>query len=491
MKEELYNSFRKALLLCLLAVFVVSCNHDELTEEGLLPVITWDEPSARYRIYEGEVLMLVPNVEHADETTTYLWMLDGRVTGRTDSYSFTGYSKGDYYVKLAVTNRFGRTEDEVKITVTERKNNELPEIPYSEGWRFPWTKINVAKGRTLKIRPYMADCSAEYSWTLDGETVDGRADEVAYVFNALQEGRHTLTLTKRKEDGELSQQFVINVCPPAGTYRRSSEGDAIINKVYAFMPAPGHQVNGYVIIGERFPAGCTHEQACDSVLSFFRSGYSVSLGGQGGYLIAGFDHCVPVSGGYDLCIKGNPFSYQSEPGIIWVSQDDNGDGLPNDQWFELAGSAYGTEDETLEYAITYYRPPVPNSAVGWRDCFGEEGYIPYMSYWNPSPYYWMDWMPEAEYTYFGSRLADHSTYENGFANMPPYAWGYVDNFGEDFIEGPAGKMGYYKLSNARTWDGQPARLEYIDFVKIQTAQTGSTPNLGEISTEVYYIGECH
>ena len=50
-------------------------------------------------------------------------------------------------------------------------------------------------------------------------------------------------------------------------------------------------------------------------------------------------------------------------------------------------------------------------------------------------------------------------------------------------------MGYYHIQQARTWDGKEANLEYIDFVKVQTAQTGWTPNLGDISTEIYYIGE--
>ena len=314
-------------------------------------------------------------------------------------------------------------------------------------------------------------------------------EEVSTVFNATAEGRYTAILTNPADGSQ--QEFVINVCPAEGTYRRAATGQAMVNRVFEYQPAPGHQVNGYIIVGEAYPAGCTHEQACDSVLAHFSRKWSVSLGAQGGYLVAGFDHSVPSGGtDYDLCIKGNPFSYQSEPGIIWVSQDDNGDGLPNDQWFELAGSEYGTENHRIEYAITYYKPEARKSAVGWRDTDNQTGYVPYLSYWNPSAYYWQPWQQENEMTFFGSRLTDHSTYENGISDIPPYDWGYVDNLG-DLMEGPAGKMGYYKISNARTWDGQPANLQYIDFIKIQTGQTGSTPNLGEISTEVYYIGDYH
>lgn len=336
---------------------------------------------------------------------------------------------------------------------------------------FPWSEINVAQGRTIKVKFYMTNSPTE----------------VSEVFFAKEIGRHIVTLTY----DEFSQDFVINVCPPAGTYRRSSTGNAMVNHIYEYMPAPGHQVNGYIVTGEAFPANCTHEQACDSVLAHISRNWPISLGGQGGYLIAGFDHSVPCGGtSYDLCIKGNPFSYQSEPGIIWVSQDDNGDGLPNDQWFELAGSEFGTENHATEYAITYFKPEKPKSAVYWRDSNNDSDSIPYMSYWNPSPYYWQPWVKGIEHTYFGSRLRNRSTYENGISNMPPYDWGYVDNL-NDVIDGPAGRMGYYKISNARTWDGKPANLEYIDFIKIQTAQTGSTPNLGEISTEVYYISDYH
>ena len=460
---------KKYLLLLLPLLSFVSCHDDPVT--GPLPVITWVMSSGRFRIQTGESIQLVPDIENLDETSAYVWTFEGRVVGHDNYYTFTTDSAGEYYVKLTVNNRFGQVEDEVKITVTEAENQELPEIPEIAEWQFPWTEINIAQGRTIKVRAYMTG-----------------SEEASTVFTAQAEGRHVVTLTNPRDGSQ--QEVVINVCPPAGTHRRSSEGQAMVNRVYEYMPAPGHQVNGYIITGKAYPSDCTHEQACDSVLAHFSRKWSVSLGAQGGYLIAGFDHSVPNSGGYDLCIKGNPFSYQSEPGIIWVSQDDNGDGLPNDQWFELAGSEYGTDNHSVEYAITYYRPEKAKSAVGWRDANNDTGYIPYMSYWNPSAYYWQPWVEGTQHTYFGSRLRDRSTYENGISDIPPYDWGYADNLG-DLIDGPAGQMGYYKISNARTWDGRPANLEYIDFVKVQTAQTGATPNLGEISTEVYYISDYH
>lgn len=278
-----------------------------------------------------------------------------------------------------------------------------------------------------------------------------------------------------------------------------AERDArlLVSRVFEYMPAPGHQVNGYSITGDFIHAGASMEEACERVMEHFRCQYMVSLGAQGGYLIAGFDHnVVNRNGTYELCIKGNPFNYQSEPGIIWVSMDENGDGLPNDTWYELAGSEYGTDNETLDYAITYYKPTAPHSDIRWTDNQGGEGIVPYMAAWNTHDSYWQDWVPtetdaqgRACRTYYGSRLRDTHTFIDGVTHEPPFAWGYVDNLGSDYFNGPLGTRGYYKISQAVRSDGTPANLPYINFVKVQTAQTGASPNLGEISTEVYGIWE--
>ncbi len=483
---------------------LTACGDEELTPKdsateavdstALRPRIAWPMVSARFRMTLGETLMLVPDYERTDETTTYEWKIDGRVVGTADSYTFTPTEVGEFYVTLTVCNRYGTTTDEAKVTVTEPET-PLPEIPehdYVLGWRFPWTTLNIAEGRSVKVKAYMIERTegCTYTWTLDGQPVEGLTDEIAFIFQNQPQGTHQLTLTLTNGNITQTQDFCIHVCPPAGTYQRRGGGEAMVSKIYEIKPAPGHQVNGYIIVGDSYPADCTHEQACDTVLAHFQRRWSISLGAQGGYVVAGFDHSVSTNhtGGYDLAIKGNPYDYQSEPGIVWVSQDVNGDGLPNDQWYELAGSEYGMARCTQEYAITYYRPQTRRSATAWRDCLGATGYVPYLSYWNPHDYYWQDWMEGTEQTFFGTRLEDRSTYENGASNIPPYDWGYADNLGSDLIDGAAGKMNYFRISQARTWDGQPANLEYIDFVKVQTAQTGATPNLGEISTEIYYIG---
>lgn len=483
-------------VLLLLFFSLLSCSDD--SPSGPLPVISWAMSGARFRVYTDEVLSLVPDVEHTDETTTYLWTMDGKTVGTENHFEFSSPTAGEYYVQFRVTNRFGQTDDEVKITVVQAEKNTIPELPSDSTLRclFPFSEINIPIGRDIEIRPHILENTEGYSWQwqVNGVDVDGSGQTVTgsprLIFRATEQGTTNVCLLLRNDTSEVRREVIVHQCPPAGTYRRTTPSTRrMVDKVYEYQPAPGHQVNGYIITGRSFPDGCTHEQACDTVLSHFERQWMTSLGGWGGYLVAGFDHSVPRNDTKpDLCIKGNPYDYQSEPGIIWVSQDVNGDGLPNDLWYELAGSEYGTRNHTTGYAMTYYRPQHPHMGVAWKGSGGESDYIPYMSYWNPADYYWQDWQRDKEtLTFFGSMLESNVSYSNGVSSLPPYAWGYADNLGEDYIEGTRGRMGYYDIRRARTWDGKPAELEYIDFVKVQTAITGHTPNLGDASTEVYGI----
>lgn len=486
------------LLLILCTPWIWACQED--VPEGPLPTIRWEEPSGRFRIQTEEALTLVPQLEHTDNQTTYTWTMDGRTIGSAHDYTFCSSTAGTFFLELCVTNRFGKTADEIKITVSPKTSSSTPDIPEADSifrMHFAQTDYHISLGRTVKICPAWIENGEDihYEWTIDGVSATETANGANLIFNATDtQGKHLIRLTAWRDTLVDKQEITLEVCPPEGTYRRetTSQSQASVNKVYAYRPAPGFMVNGYKLLGRVFPEGCTHTQACDTVCAHLQRRWLTSLGAWGGYLIAGFDHSVANSqGDYDLCIKGNPYSYQSEPGLIWVSQDENGDGLPNDTWYELAGSEYGTDNWEANYALTYYRPAHPASATGWRDSKGETGYVPYMSYWNPEPYYWQDWMEGESHTFYGSKLKSHHSYENGISDLPSYPWGYADNEGSDHINTPVGKAGLFKIAHARDAQGQAARLAYIDFVKVQTAQTGSTPNLGEISTEVYYIGDYH
>ena len=96
---------------------------------------------------------------------------------------------------------------------------------------------------------------------------------------------------------------------------------------------------------------------------------------------------------------------------------------------------------------------------------------------------------DRECTFYGTRLLDRSYVDaSGQTVVPPYDWGYADNAGKSDYDG---QFCLFRLSNARTFDGRPADLKYIDFVKIQTGQMGKTALLGETSTEVHHIVDYH
>jgi hypothetical protein len=64
----------------------------------------------------------------------------------------------------------------------------------------------------------------------------------------------------------------------------------------------------------------------------------VYLGGFGGYVIAGFNHDVVNGTGEDFEV----FALQGaspEPAVVYVMSDTNGDGKPNETWYELKGKS--------------------------------------------------------------------------------------------------------------------------------------------------------
>ena len=74
-----------------------------------------------------------------------------------------------------------------------------------------------------------------------------------------------------------------------------------------------------------------------------------------------------------------------------------------------------------------------------------------------------------------------------------YDWGYADNFSpidrltDDPNSGAGVNANHFRISDAVTFDGKPAGLKYIDFVKVQTGIQAKSGWLGEISTEVFGV----
>ena len=263
--------------------------------------------------------------------------------------------------------------------------------------------------------------------------------------------------------------------------------------VFEYTPAPGQFIN------ETKTGGFTGEETTpEAAIAYatqrMKDDAFVSLGGFGGYMVVGFDHSIDNTGNYDFGIKGNSFKGSSEPGIVWVMQDENGNGKPDDTWYELKGSETGKETTVRNYAVTYYRPSEPQQPVQWTDSEGNSGEVDYLKQFHTQDYYYPAWITADSYTLTGTCVEARNYDQSGNGTywvQAEYDWGYADNFSEidrlsnDGNANAAANANYFKISNAIDDKGNPVDLKYIDFIKVQTACNTKSGWLGENSTEVF------
>ncbi len=264
----------------------------------------------------------------------------------------------------------------------------------------------------------------------------------------------------------------------------SADGDTQC-VVYEFCPAPGQFINeGY----EAHTAKQARQYA-EQTLNAERQTY-LSLGGFGGYIVVGFGRSVVNSGEYDFEVIGNAFNNSSEPGVVYVMQDENANTLPDDRWFELRGSEYDNPESIADYEVTYLRPTGDYQPIEWYDNIGGSGQIERITK-HQQPSYYPAWITDESYTLRGRRLPTNAYIdpnrpvdEGDYWVIENFEWGYADN---------AGSNGYkFRIADAVDEDGNAVNLRYIDFIKVQTAVNSSCGNLvGEISTEVCRFRDLH
>lgn len=287
---------------------------------------------------------------------------------------------------------------------------------------------------------------------------------------------------------------------PISAAAQSDGGDESrsgISRVYDFCPAPGQFVNTL----PAFEEGDTHESITLKTQEILLDGGLVSLGAYGGYIVMGFDHMVENRPGvYDLQVLGNAIKSNagqaggsSEPAVVYVSHDANGNGLPDDEWYELAGSEYGKAQTLRDYTVTYYRTPedhvatpttgtavIDNTYIRWTDNEGGEGYVEKNSFHRQD--YWPQWLAgEETLTFTGVRPAPNAVDLSGKGTnyfQAAYAWGYADNRPNN---DNASKLDLQWAVDAQ---GRPANLPGIHFVKVQSAVMQNCGWVGETSTEV-------
>lgn len=438
-----------------------------------------------YAVLIDNPLILQPTVAETSIPTTFAWSVGGSVVSTEKDYTFTQSQTGAYTLRFATRNEDG--EDSLEFTVKVCTQDEIP-----FGWAFEQTVYNLSAGRSIRLVPLdiANPFDATYTWIVDGRQAQQSADP-AYIFSQTKEGTYKVSVTMKNSFFTVSKELTVNVCPAEGRYYRagSSASSKDWHNVYEFCAAPGQFVN------ERYTA-TTMDEACAYAESQMTKNTYISLGSFGGYLVVGFDHSIDNDGDYNFAINGNSFDGSSEPGIVWVMQDENGDGQPNDTWYELKGSETGKPETIQDYAVTYYRPRGARMPVQWMDNRGGSGSIDYLQQFHTQDYYYPAWIEADSYTLRGTCLKARNYDQSGDGSYwvnPAYDWGYADNFSPiDRLTtapnaGAAANPNHFKISDAVTFEGKPAELKYIDFVKVQTGLNAQSGWLGELSTEVYGV----
>ena len=325
----------------------------------------------------------------------------------------------------------------------------------------------VRLGDELRLAPrYENNDEATYSWSIEGVEL---SNQPTYTFTAQSKGITKILLTISNTSGSDSREFNITVI------------DRFM--VYDYTPAPG-QFIGELKTGGFVGTETTHEDAIAYAERRLMYDKFVSLGAFGGYIIVGFDRIVDNSEGYDFSIGGNAFDGSSEPGVVWVMQDENGDGKPNDTWYELSGSETGNAETIQNYTVTYYRPKAPKMDVQWSDNMGGSGIVEYLEDFHNQNSYYPAWIEADSYTLRGTLLKSRSYDSSGNGSKwvnPAFGWGYADN--ASTIDN-LNRENLFEISNAIDEQGNAVVLEYIDFIKVQSAIQQQCGWIGEVSTEV-------
>ncbi len=266
-----------------------------------------------------------------------------------------------------------------------------------------------------------------------------------------------------------------------------------IHEVLEYKPAPGQFIN-------KEPWGLP--SSAQSIVGGING--HLSLGAFGGYVVFRFEESIVNHSanpfGVDFVVFGNPSPYWSEPGTVWVMKDENGNGLPDGTWYQLAGSDFFFSETLHDYEATYVNPQLDTAAdVPWYDNHGNSGYILAHGAHHQPYYPKHDYFPdidEDEYTLAGTRIADAvDMSEPGMVKSYRRAFGYADNQlrGSAPYNRPdnpykdavahAGGDGF-DISWAVDQNGQYVDLDEIHFIKVQTAVLANAGWMGEVSTEV-------
>ncbi|MDE6100419.1 MAG: cell surface protein, partial [Paramuribaculum sp.] len=351
--------------------------------------------------------------------------------------------------------------------------------------------------RGVLLRPVANNIpdGADFRWSINGSVADNVGPELFFTPSVSGEYR-----VRVEAEGVSADVTVVCVdCDESARYRPATAGSLpSVSKVWEYMPAPGQFIGDGSAAGGMSSGVTTADAAATWAKSRIDAGQFVSLGAWGGYIVVGFDHSIPLSQSVaEIAVAGNAFKVSNEPGTVWVMQDVNGNGLPDDEWYQLKGSEWGNPLTLHDYSVTYYKPAGVGTSVEWTDNRGNRGFVDYLSSAHGQRSYYPAWATAPTLTFRGICLPANGTCDpvTGQWSSAPFAWGYADNLGSDTLStgsesaGGEGQSVGLRISNAVYADGSPVALQYVDFVMIQSGLMQQLGVLGESSTEVCGVAD--
>ena len=259
--------------------------------------------------------------------------------------------------------------------------------------------------------------------------------------------------------------------------------------VLDYSPAPGQFVN---VIPE-YEEGDTRESMNAKATEYLNNGDMISLGAWGGSVTIKLSNSLPnVENDVDFRVVGNTVYANDasnairigspEPGIVLVMSDDNGNGVPDEEWYELRGNQ--THNTITNYQVTYHAPTstaTDAKYIAWTAANGDAGYL------NRTPEHQQDyfpmWLDKTEtMTFSGSRLPDNGAFNSATGKFDLSCYdGYADSHPNNVV------ASCLDIDNAIDANGNNVKLASIDFIKIYTGVLQANGPLGECSTEVAAI----
>jgi len=460
-----------------LLLLIVSCTKKDVEIAEPAPGITGLQ--SEYYVLVRDTIQLNPVIEN--RVDSIVWVVDGKRMANSKLYTFQAPATPGTYSLIVMAYNSGNIYQKVIQITSGRYVN------------YTTTTNTILQLNGTGNFEVLSAPSELYRLTNDG------------LFSAVSRGTYQLKVA--------ADTVLVTVHQP------EKAQSPYLSGVFDYLPAPGQFVNEL----PKYTAGDTRETMITKAAKELtgEDANMITLGGWGGYVVAGFDHTiVNVAGRRDFRIDGNafgananprpnaPFGGSCEPGIIMVAYDKNKNGKPDeDEWYEIKGSANTSAENELwytvavtnkndvrtfrDYQMTYSRPVKETSAdtpqlhvsildyIHWSDNQGQEGYKIKNTFHAQS--YYPAWIKDDKITYKGIRLAANSIDESGQGSyyvQYAFRYGYVDNYPN------AHDNSAIDIDWAIDKEGNKVTLPGIDFVKIYNGIDQENGWLGEASTEV-------